>query len=272
MSRLVSLGAIGLLSAIAFSACSDDEDPGPSAGAGGTAGAGGSGGAAGNGGAAGGGAGGAGGAVGGSSGAGGQTGEGPACPGCVRLDLPFTAENQSANYQFNLGAPVDFSNTVVTVTFRVNSFAGNAGGVQLYVQNFGGTFPDYGFQFYQNLSGFVGTTFQTVTLDLSAVAPPVDADAGVVDAGGADAGDAGGGGLFVPTNGFDKTAVQLVGFQVTSGGTFTGAMFGTAQVDIDSITFTPTGVTPDRTFATEADSTAFAPAGTPIGTKTYVAP
>jgi hypothetical protein len=252
--------------ALAFTACSDDEDPVGTGGTGGT-GIAGSGGAAGSAGAAG--TAGDGGTA-GSGGAAGSGGVGVACPGCVRLDVPFTAENQSANYQLNLGAPADFSNAVVTVTFRVNSFAGNAGGVQLYVQNFGGTFPSYGFQFYQNLTGFVGTDFKTVTLDLRNVAPPVDADAGVADAGGADAGD--GGGLIVPDGGFDKTAVQIVGFQVTSGGTFANATFGAAQVDIDSITFAPAGVAPDRTFTTEADATAFATAGTQFGTKTFVAP
>jgi hypothetical protein len=274
MNRLVTLGVCGLLGVLAFSACSDDEDPGPAAGAGGTAGssgAAGTAGAAGTGGA----TGGTGGTAGGSGGAGGTGPSALACPGCVRLNLPFTAENQSANYQFNLGAPADFSNAVVTVRLRVNTFGGNAGGVQLYVQNFGGTFPSYGFQFYQNLSAFVGTDFLTVTLDLSQVAAPVDADAGV-DAGGgvvvADAGGDAGGGLIVPEGGFDKRAVQIIGFQVTSGGTFAGATFGAAEVDIDSIIVTPTGVTPDRTFATEADSTAFTAAGTPIGTKTYVAP
>jgi hypothetical protein len=270
MSRLVSLGLCGLLSALAFSACSDDEDGGPAAGSGGVAG---TGGGAGTGGAAGGGAGGTGGGVSGSGGAGGTGQQGAACTGCVRLDVPFTAELQSANYQFNLPAPVDFSNTVVTVRYRVNSFAGNAGGLQLYVQNGAPDFPSYGFEFYQPI-GAPSTTFQTITLDLNNVAAPVDGDAGVPDAGGGGAADAGGDagpGLFVPTNGFNKTAVSIIGFQVTSGGTFAGATFATAQIDVDSITFAPAGVTPDRTFATEADATAFTGVGTPLGTKTYVA-
>jgi hypothetical protein len=276
MTRLVSLGLFGLLGALAFSACSSDEDDGPSAGSGGTAGAGG--GNAGTGGAAGGGAGGAAGGGSGGGGAGGSGQQGAACPGCVRLDLPFTAENQSANYQFNLTTPVDFSTTVVTVRFRVNSFAGNAGGIQLYVQNGAPGFEAYGFEFYRNI-GAASTDFQTVTLDLNAIGVPVDPDAGVpdagpvvvVDAGGGDAGDAGPG-IVVPANGFNKTLVSIIGFQVTSGGTFTGANFGTAQIDVDSITFAPAGVTPDRTFDTEADFTAFAGVGTPLGTKTYVAP
>lgn len=272
MTKLVSLGAFGLLGALAFSACSSDEDDGPAAGSGGVAGSG-----AGNGGAAGGGSGGAAGGgaggVSGSGGAGGTEQQGAACTGCVRLDVPFTAELQTANYQFTLAAPVDFSTTVVTVRFRVNSFAGNAGGLQLYVQNGAPDYPAYGFELYRNI-GAASTDFQTITLDLNTVAAPVDGDAGVPDAGGvvvADAGGDAGPGLFVPTNGFNKTAVSIIGFQVTSGGTFTGATFGTAQIDIDSITFTPAGVTPDRTFATEADATAFAGVGTPLGTKTYVA-
>jgi hypothetical protein len=267
MSRLVTLGVVGLLGALAFSACSDDEDtPGPSAGTGGTSTAGTSGGGAAGGGAGGTGNGGT--SMGGSSGAGG-TGPSAACPGCVRLDLPFTAENQSANYQFSLATPADFSNVVVTVRFRVNSFAGNAGGIQLYVQNGAPGYESFGFQFYRNI-GAASTDFQTITLDLNTVAPPVDADAGV-DAGAVTDAGADGGGLIVPDNGFDKTAVSIIGFQVTSGGTFTGATFGTAQIDVDSVTFVPAGVTPDRTFTAEADATAFAVVGTQFGTKTFVA-
>lgn len=268
MNRLVSLGLLGLASALAFSACSDDEDGG-GPGSGGTGGAAGSDGNAGTGGAAGGGNGGTGG--GGAGGTGGQTGE--SCTGCLHIFVPMDSTGDQAEVEVNYNtAPVDLSNTVVRA--RVRAATGTTGAVQVYVKNGQAQgFASYyaGYTLFSALSAFTD-----VVVDLtpcSVPATPPDADAGA-DAGEpppvADAGDAGGdaGGLAPCTDNpaFDTRAIQFVGVQVLSGdaaGTFTDA-----NIYVDSITFSD-GATPNFTFDSDVQGFAlntFAPVTAPTGT------
>jgi hypothetical protein len=254
MSRLVSLGLCGLLSALAFSACSDDEDGGPAAGSGGVAG---TGGGAGTGGAAGGGAGGTSGNGGG--GAGGTGGVTVSCTGCVEITLPVTAADQaltpalnSAFYQFSFPAPgVDLSNA--TVTWRVQVLTPSA---NYYLQtasqngtanNFAGNYVNYT---TLTETAFPAGQWVDVVQNLAALGGGAG-DAGVGDAGGEAPGDAGtgdaGDAAAPPATGeFDKSRVESVALQVG----VVSPNAGTVTIVIDSVTFTGVDATavPNKTF------------------------
>ncbi|MET0412619.1 MAG: hypothetical protein ABW217_15050 [Polyangiaceae bacterium] len=273
MTKLVSLGAFGLLGALAFSACSSDEDDGPAAGSGGVAGSTGN---AGTGGAAGGGAGG----VAGSGGAAGNTG-GPTveCTGCVELTLPVTAADQaavpaqnSAIYNFTFPAPgVDLSEA--TITWRVQVLTP---GATFFLQTSAQNGTSNGFAGnYVNYTAITDTAFPAgqwvdVVQNLAALQGPGVGDAGVGDAGGeapgdAGVGDAGDAAVAPPpaTGVFDKSRVESVAIQL-------GAIppnVGSATIVIDSVTFTGVDATavPNKTFDTGVEgltlNTYQAPAG-----------
>jgi hypothetical protein len=283
MRSFITLGVVSLVGVAGIFACGDDEstnNPGVG-GTGAVAGTGGTGGGtAGTGGA----TAGTGGATGGSGGSGGAPAPGPlaTCTGCVELIVPAvgpndgdssgTAVNQAdqAIFQFNLAAPVDFSNAVLT--WRVAAVQPNANhNIQLFVQNgMAQNFAGAYFNFALDPVAFPANTFRELSIDISAIAAAAG-DAGaplppvVVDAG-ADAGDAGVAAGPTPgiTAGFDKSLVSAFGVIVGVSTTQQGA--AVVRVALDSVTVA--GVAgQDHTFNAGAEgfvlNTYQAPPGTP---------
>jgi hypothetical protein len=282
MRRFLALGIVSLVASAGIAACGDDDtnDPvGPGGSGGGGAGGGGAGGSA----AGTAGAGGTGGSAGRAGGGGtGGTGVVPpdvsaqaTCTGCVELIAPVvgprSADNVSdeASYIFSLGAPVDFSEGVIT--WRIAAVQPNANYVVvLFAQNgqdlnYAGVYAETALQ----PAAFPANQFREITLDLSGIAPaPGDAgvpdasappvaepDVGGVDAG-ADAGDAGAPVSTPPnvTAGFDKSQIIQIGLFVGVNEAFTGN--ATVRVAVDQVSITGVPGQVDRTFTTGVENLA----------------
>ncbi len=293
MRKFVALGMVSLVAGASVLACGDDDPadpPGIGAGAGG--------GGAGNAGTGGTGAAG----TGGTSGSGGAAGSGGAgggggipadvaplatCTGCVELIAPVVGPKSDANtadeasYIFALGAPVDFSDGVITWRIAAVQPSTNYS-VVLFAQNgqalnFAGVYSETVLQ----PAAFPANQFRDVSLDLSAIAP-APGDAGVpdasapapdpgegdgdLDAGIADAGDAGGP-ASAPLNvtaGFDKSQIVQIGIFVGVTEAFTGN--ATVRVAVDQVTFTGVPGQADRTFTGSAEGLVINAYNIPPGT------
>lgn len=290
MRTFVAFGIASWVAAAGMVACGDDDTSdapalGGSGGAGGSAGGAGSGGMAGTS--------GSGGATGGSgAGNGGTGGSGGAppdvsaqatCTGCVELITPVVGPRSQANladeasYIFPLGAPVDFSDGVVT--WRIAAVQPNAGyTVVLFAQNgqalnFAGVYAETTL----TPAAFPANQFRDISLDLAAIpaalgdagapdasVPPVD-EPDVADAGAADAGDAGP--ISTPpnvTDGFDKSQIIQLGLFVGVNEAFTGN--ATVRVAVDQVTVTGVPGQADRTFTTGVDGLVINQYNVPPGT------
>jgi hypothetical protein len=276
-----------------MAACGDDDtSDGPLGGSGGAAGSAGAGGTAGSSGAAGAGGSGTGG-TGGTQGLAGSGGSGGAppdvspqatCTGCVELIAPVVGPRSAnnladeASYIFPLGAPVDFSDGVVT--WRLAAVQPNAGyTVVLFAQN--GADLAYAGVYAETMllpATFPANQFREISLDLAAI-PPAPGDAGApdageppvdepVDAGAGDAGDAGAP-ISAPPNvtaGFDKSQIIQLGLFVGVNESFTGS--ATVRVAVDQVSVTGVPGQVDRTFTTGVEGLIInqynVPPGTPL--------
>jgi hypothetical protein len=166
---------------------------------------------------------------------------GESCDGCVRFFLPITGENQRADFELPLAAPLDMTGATLRFRLMANAFAGNAGGVSVYVRDAGNF--DKGFV-WTNLTALA--TWTEVAVDFSTML----------------AGNAA----------FDVTRVAKVGVQLNSAGTFAGASWQNATVYLDSVRFS-NAPSADLTFDGGSGDfslvTAEAPAGTSVG---FIAP
>jgi hypothetical protein len=288
MRSIVALGMVSLVAGVL--ACGDDDsaDPpgiGAGAGGGGPGGTGGGTGTAGTGGTSG--AGSAGGGAGGSGGTPADVAPLATCTGCVELIAPVVGPKSDANtvdeasFIFALGAPVDFSDGVIT--WRIAAVQPNASySVVLFAQNgqalnFAGVYVETALQ----PTVFPANQFRDISLDLAAIAPaPGDAgvpDASVpapdpgdgngdADAGVADAGDAGGPVSTPPnvTAGFDKSQIIQIGIFVGVTEAFTGS--ATVRVAVDQVAITGVPGQADRTFTAGAEGLAINAYNVPPGT------
>jgi hypothetical protein len=185
-----------------------------------------------------------------------------------------------ASYIFGLGAPVDFSNAVIT--WRIAAVQPNANyTVVLFAQdgqalNFAGAYAETAL----DPAAFPANQFRDIALDLSRVAS-ASGDAGAPDAGGpgaaADAGvdvDAGDAGEQLPSpppniiGAFDKSQVIQLGIFVGVSAAFSGS--ATVRVAVDQVIVAGALGQPDRTFATGTEGLIInqynVPPGTPAPT------
>jgi hypothetical protein len=285
MPNIVALGMISLVAVASMAACGDDDTDGPAlGGTGGRAGGAGSGGSSGSGGR--GGTGGMGGRAGGGSGGMGaplpDVSPQATCTGCVELIAPVvgprSADNvaDEASFIFGLGAPVDFSNAVIT--WRMAAVEPNPDyTIVLFAQNgqalnFAGAYSETALA----PAAFPANQFRDVVLDLANVAA-APGDAGVPDAGAPDSGDEGGanvdagdaGGQPVNTpptiiGAFDKSQITQLGLFVGVSAAFTGS--ATVRVAVDQVTVAGVPGQPDRTFTTGAENLAINQYNIPPGT------
>lgn len=276
MRSFLTYGLISLATVASLYACGDDSgDDGGGAGNGGSAGAtGGSGGSAG----ATGGNGGSGGATGGNGGSSGSAGApnqvAANCTGCVELDIPFAAANQSALYQFTYPPPgLDFSTAVIT--FRVQLLDGANANLYAKIQVQNGAALNYAGYYNAPMTAltaanFPAGTFVDLVVDMNTIPAAAGGDAGA-DAG--DATDAGDGGAPAPVaGGFDKSLVEAVQLQIGSTAAFTGTQFTT--VEVDSVTITNVTGTTGAQFTAGVEGFAlnnYPMSPTPVGTAPVVA-
>jgi hypothetical protein len=279
MRTFVALGIVSLFVGAGMVACGDDDTAdGPGLGGGGSGGTAGNGGGGSGGMPAGGaaGTGGTGGATGPGSGAGGSGGAPPdiaplaTCTGCVELVAPVVGPRSTdnvadeASYIFPLGAPVDFSDGVIT--WRIAAVQPNAGySVVLFAQNgqalnFAGVYSETTLP----PAAFPANEFRDISLDVAAI-PPAPGDAGVPDASvpppppgpvdaGADAGDAGASPVSTPPDvaaGFDKSQIIQIGIFVGVNEGFTGN--ATVRVAVDQVSITGVPGQVDRTFTANTE-------------------
>jgi hypothetical protein len=166
---------------------------------------------------------------------------GESCDGCVRLFLPITGENQRADFELPLAAPLDMTGATLRFRLMANAFSGTAGGVSVYVRDAGNF--DKGFV-WTNLTALA--TWTEVAVDFSST--------------------------LVGNPSFDITRVAKVGLQINSAGTFAGAVFHDATVYLDAVRFSNAPAS-DLTFDTGSGGfsvvTADAPAGTSVA---FIAP
>jgi hypothetical protein len=292
MRSFLALGIVSLVASAGIAACGDDDTNNPigpgGSGGGGTGGSGAGGDAAG--GAPTGGTGGSGGTA--NGGTGGSGGVPPdvaplaTCTGCVELIAPVVGPRSQTNvadeasFIFSLGAPVDFSDSVIT--WRIAAVQPNANySVVIFAQNgqalnYTGVYAETALQ----PAAFPANQFRDISLDL-AVIPPAPGDAGVpdasvppvaepdvVDAGAvdADAGDAGGP-VSTPPNvsvGFDKSQIIQIGIFVGVNEAFTGN--ATVRVAVDQVSITGVPGQVDRTFTAGVEALAINPYNVPLGT------
>jgi hypothetical protein len=192
------------------------------------------------------------------------------CSGCVELIAPVigprSANNAAdeASYIFSLGAPVDFSDGVIT--WRIAAVQPDANySVVLFAQN--GQALNYAGAYSETAlvpAAFPANQFRDISLDLTRVAPaPGDAgtvdagdlDAGDDDGGDGDAGDAGGQPATPPPNvidAFDKSQVIQIGLFVGVNEAFNGS--ATVRVAVDQVTVAGVPGQPDRTFTTGTEN------------------
>ncbi len=161
------------------------------------------------------------GGMGGAMATGGMGGMAPVapCSGCVELFVPLTAADEGTVFEIDLGSEVDMSGTEVAFNVQVIT-DGNAGGLQQVPKN-----ADY-------TSVYTGWTNFT---DAEGSFIDVSVDVGAQDGDG----------------GFDASAVQFVGLEVSAGEDWDGAMWGDTYVYVDSITFSD-GSTADLDFSSDA--------------------
>ena len=264
MRNLLALGIVSSVVFAGMAACGDDET-------GNRPGLGGSGGSAGS-------AGGAGmsgtsgaGGIGGSTARGGSSGSSSApppdvspqamCTGCIELIAPVVGPRSpnngadEASYIFALGAPVDFSNALIT--WRIAAVEPNANyNVVLFAQNgqltnFAGAYSETAL----NPATFAANQFRDIVLDLRTLAS-ASGDAGAPDAAapnagdaGEDAGDAGEQPVTPVPNvigAFDTTQVIQFGIFVGVNEAFNGS--ATVRVAVDQVTVSGVTGQTDRTF------------------------
>jgi hypothetical protein len=191
---------------------------------------------------------------------------------------PRSAENlaDEASYIFALGAPVDFSDAVIT--WRIAAVEPNANySVVLFAQNgqglgFAGAYLDTALV----PTAFPANQFREISLDLASVAA-APGDAGVPDAGEPDAGDviggdgdAGDAGAQPATplpnviDAFDKSQVIQIGIFVGVNEAFTGS--ATVRVAVDQVTITGVPSQVDRTFTAGAENLVINQYNIPPGT------
>ncbi|HTV17711.1 MAG TPA: hypothetical protein VMG12_03545 [Polyangiaceae bacterium] len=167
---------------------------------------------------------------------------GEACDGCARFFLPITGENQRGDFELPLAAPVDMTGATLTFRLMANAFAGNAGGVSVYVRDAGNF--DKGFV-WRNLTALAAWTDVVVNFSDSTLAGNPS---------------------------FDITRVAKVGVQLNSAGTFAGANWQDATVYLDAVHFS-NAPTADLAFSDGIGAftlvTPEAPAGTSVG---FIAP
>jgi hypothetical protein len=287
MRKFAALEMVYLVVFAGMAACGDDDtDARPSlGGSGGGSGSGGRGGMSGMGGMSG--SGGAGGSAGRGSGGSGGSGITPpdvspqaTCTGCVELITPVVGprspENvaDEASYIFALGAPVDFSDAVIT--WRIAAVQPNANyTVVLFAQNgqplnFAGAYSETTL----DPAAFPANQFRDIALDLTSVAP-APGDAGVPDAGdlggeegdsNVDAGDGGAQPANPPTiiDAFDKSQITQIGLFVGVNEAFAGS--ATVRVAVDQVTVTGVPGQPDRTFTAGTENLGINPYNIPPGT------
>jgi hypothetical protein len=288
MRNLVVLGIVSLAMLAGMAGCGDDDtDARPGlGGSGGSAGSagGGSGGMSGTGG----GGGGSGGSAGRAGGGTGGTGTPPpdvspqaTCTGCIELIAPVVGPRSpnnvadEASYIFSLGAPVDFSDAVIT--WRIAAVEPNANySVVLFAQNgqalnFAGAYLDTALV----PAAFPAGQFRDISLDLTAVAA-APGDAGVLDAGApdagdegvgdSDAGDAGAQPATPPTviDAFDKSQVIQLGIFVGVNEAFNGS--ATVRVAVDQVTILGAPGQADRTFTAGTENLVINQYNIPPGT------
>jgi hypothetical protein len=191
---------------------------------------------------------------------------------------PRSADNvaDEASFIFGLGAPVDFSNAVIT--WRIAAVEPNPDyTIVLFAQNgqalnFAGAYSETALA----PAAFPANQFRDVVLDLANVAA-APGDAGVPDAGAPDSGDEGGanvdagdaGGQSVSTpptiiGAFDKSQITQLGLFVGVSAAFTGS--ATVRVAVDQVTVAGVPGQPDRTFTTGAENLAINQYNIPPGT------
>jgi hypothetical protein len=181
-----------------------------------------------------------------------------------------------ASYIFGLGAPVDFSDGVIT--WRIAAVQPNAGyTVVLFAQNgqalnFAGVYAETAL----DPTAFAANQFRDISLDLASVAP-APGDAGAPDAGdppdagdgvgaSVDAGDAGQPVIPPPTviDAFDKSQIIQIGLFVGVSESFSGS--ATVRVAVDRVSITGVPGQPDRTFTTGTEGLAINQYNIPPGT------
>jgi hypothetical protein len=285
MRNFLAFGGVSLVVFAGMAACGDDET-------GNRPGLGGSGGSAGS-------AGGAG--MSGSSGASGGDGTGgtarggsggsnsvpppdvspqATCSGCIELIAPVVGPRSPNNgadevsYIFALGAPIDFSNALIT--WRIAAVEPNANyTVVLFAQNGqGANFAGAYSETTLNPATFAANQFRDIILDLRTLAS-IAGDAGAPDAaipnagdaGEADAGDAGEPPASPPPTvigTFDKSQVIQFGIFVGVNEAFTDR--ATVRVAVDQVTVSGVAGQPAREFTTGAENLAINQYNVPPGT------
>jgi hypothetical protein len=288
MQNVVSLGMISLVVFAGMAACGDDDTNNPV----GLGGSGGSGGSAGRGGMSGTGGAGAGGSAGrAGAGSGGSGAPLPdvspqaTCTGCVELIAPAVGPRSpdnvadEASFIFGLGAPIDFSDAVIT--WRIAAVQPNPNyTVVLFAQNgqalnFAGAYSETAL----DPAAFPANQFRDIVLDLASVAP-APGDAGAPDAGDPDAGDEGGANVDAGDAGdageqpasppptiigaFDKSQVTQLGLFVGVNEAFNGS--ATVRVAVDQVTVAGVPGQPDRTFTTGTENLVINQYNIPPGT------
>jgi hypothetical protein len=189
---------------------------------------------------------------------------------------PRSADNvaDEASYIFALGAPVDFSDAVIT--WRIAAVQPNANyTVVLFAQNgqalnFAGAYAETTL----DPTAFPANQFRDIVLDLTGVSP-APGDGGAPDAGGPDAGEEGiadvdaGDASAQPApptiiDAFDKSQIIQIGLFIGVNEAFTGN--ATVRVAVDQVTVTGVPGQPDRTFTAGTENLAINQYNIPPGT------
>jgi hypothetical protein len=215
------------------------------------------------------------------------------CSGCVELIAPVVGPRSpnnvadEASYIFALGAPVDFSEAVIT--WRIAAVQPDANySVVLLVQNgqalnFAGIYAETTL----NPAAFPANEFREISVDLRGIAavPGNAPDAGDLDAGGlgapdagdldagdevganVDAGDAGEPPVTLTpavVGGFDKSQVVQFGLFIGVNEAFNGS--ATVRVAVDRVSVAGVPGQPDRTFTAGTEGLAINQYNIPPGT------
>jgi len=171
------------------------------------------------------------GGAGASGGAAGDTSGGSPCVGCLALRVSLTEPNDEAFFNLDFGQPgLDLHDTVATLRLRATLLDETG---QLFLQTFA---TDADFTFGQatfraiNAATFTNTeTFIDVPIDVAAIS----------------------------TSGFDPLHVVQIGVQFVAGALFVGPV--TAELLVDSITFTGSSGLEDLNFNLDAQGFAVNP-------------
>lgn len=166
------------------------------------------------------------------------------CTGCLKLYVPLAAANAQTDFEVDYGTSttIDMSVANAAITARVYVDTQSTGGLRIYAKNDDITGYASVYSTWANLTDLDGK-WTDIKLDLAAVAagptPPVSGT-------------------------FDKSIIRWVGINVNAGDAPDGSVVEPVTIYVDSIKFTPAGVTDDFGFSSSIEGFAINTYNNPV--------